>query len=185
MKTLAALPQSYNGALTATINDHEPHVVVRNVIMFILATSIGDADQASECITHIWYSAFIRQTDLDLLKKHVFPFAAEVCSEIEDKLSASLHSKILQAGKCSLHVTMSKAAWRLLLSCLTVRPGLTLQQAHALRMAAVHKQEHQDIYDRTTVSQPPGHRVSKQKFKEDGIILPFGHSREAFVIPNP
>ena len=185
MKTIAALPRSYIGTLTVTINDLEPHVVVRNVIMCILATSIGDADQASECITHVWYSAFIRQTDLDLLKTHVFPFASEVCSEVEDKSPASLYSATWQAGKCSLRIVMSKAAWQLLLSCLTVRPGLTLRQAQALRLAIVKNPERQDFYDRTTVSQSPDHRLSKQKFKEDGIILPFGYSQEAFVIPNP
>lgn len=168
-----------------TINDHEPHVVVRNVIMCVLAASISDVDQASECITHVWYSALIRQTDLDLLKAHVLPLVSEVCLKIKDEPLSGLHSETWQAGKCSLRVAMSKEAWQLLLSCLTVRPGLTLRQAQALRLAIVNDPARQDTYDRTTVKQSPAHRVSKQKFREDGIILPFGYSREEFVIPNP
>jgi hypothetical protein len=93
VKTLAALPQSYNGRLTVTINDHEPHVAVRNVIICILAASINDIDRASKCITHIWYSAFIRQTDLDLLRTHVLPLVDEVWSDIKDKFLTSAHSK--------------------------------------------------------------------------------------------
>lgn len=80
---------------------------------------------------------------------------------------------------------MSKEAWRLLLSCLTVRRGITMRHAQALRLAVVNEPEHQDVYDRTTLRHLPAHRVCKQKFKEDGMVLPFGYSRKEFVIPNP
>jgi hypothetical protein len=171
--------------LSIAINDHDPHIIARNVIICVLATSVSNADEASECITHVWYSAFIRQTDLDLLTTHVLPLVQEVCAKIGDKSSASLHSKTWRLGNCSMRLVMSKEAWQVLLSCLTVRPGLNLQQAQALRLAVTNCPEHLDDRDRVAVRQSPAHRVSKQKFNEDGIILPFGHSREAFVIPNP
>jgi hypothetical protein len=185
VKTLAALPQSYDGKLTVVINDHDPQVIARNVIMCILAASVDDADQVSECITHIWYCALIRQADLDLLNAHVLPLIEEVCSDIKDQASTSLHSKTWRVRKCSLCITMSKEAWQLLLSCLTVRPELSIQQAQALRLAVMNGKEDQDIRDRLAVPRSPAHRVSKSKVNEDGIILPFGYSRKAFVIPNP
>lgn len=123
VKTLAELPQTYNGTLSVTINDHDPHIVARNIIICILAASVDNAGEASESIIHIWYSAFIRQTVLDLLTAHVLPLAQEVCSKIEDKSSESLHSKTWQIRDCSLRITMNKKAWQLLLSCLTARPG--------------------------------------------------------------
>jgi hypothetical protein len=185
VKTLADLPRSYHGALSITINDHDPHVVARNIIICILAASIDNTDQASESIIHIWYSAFIRQADLDLLTTQVLPLVQEVWSEIKDKSSTSLHSKTWRIRNCTLRLAMNKKAWQFLLSCLTVRPGLTLQQAQALRLAVTNGHKHRDDRDRVAVRQSPAHRVSKQKHNEDGIILPFGHSREAFVIPNP
>lgn len=33
--------------------------------------------------------------------------------------------------------------------------------------------------------QQPAHRVCGERFRHDGILLPFGHSREPFQIPNP
>lgn len=168
-----------------TINDHDPHIVARNIIICILAASVDNAGEASESIIHIWYSAFIRQTVLDLLTAHVLPLVQEVCSKIEDKSSESLHSKTWQIRDCSLRITMNKKAWQLLLSCLTARPGLTLQEAQRLRLAVTNSYKHRDDRGRVAVRQSPAHRVSKQKHNEDGIILPLGHSREGFVIPNP
>jgi hypothetical protein len=185
VKTFADLPRTYNGTLSITMNDHDPHIVARNIIICVLAASVENAAEASESIIHIWYSAFIRQADLDLLTTHVLPLVQEVCSKIKEKSSASLHSKKWKIKNCSLRLVMSKMAWELLLSCLTVRPGLTLQQAQALRLAVTNGHDHRDDRDRVAVRQSPAHRVSKQKHNEDGLILPFGHSTQAFVIPNP
>ena len=185
VKTFAALPQTYHGTLSVTMNDHDPHIVARNIIICILAASVGDTGEASESIIHIWYSAFIRQADLDLLTAHVLPLVQDVSSKIGDKSSASLLSKTWQIRGCSLRIVMNKKAWLLLLSCLTVNPGLTLQQAQALRLAVTNGYNHRDDRDRVAVRQLAAHRVSKQKHNEDGMILPLGHSRDEFVIPNP
>lgn len=185
IKTFADLPKTYHGNLSVTMNDHDPHIVARNIIICILAASVGDAGEASESIIHIWYSAFIRQADLDLLTAHVLPLVQDVCSKIGDKSSASLLSKTWQIRGCSLRIVMNKKAWLLLLSCLTERPGLTLQQAQALRLAVTNGYNHRDDRDRVAVRQLAAHRVSKQKHNEDGMILPLGHSRDEFVIPNP
>jgi hypothetical protein len=185
IKTFAALPKSYNGTLTVTINDHDPLVVARNIIICVLAVSIDDADLASECITHVWYSAFRRQVDLDLLHTHVLPLAKEVCLKIADKSLASLQAKTWRVRKCSLRLIMSKQAWQLLLACLRVRPELTPSQAQTLRLAAIDKPEGQDSRDLDTLRRLPVHRISRQRFRDDGMALPFGHSRKTFVIPNP
>ena len=160
-------------------------MVARNVIICILAASVRNADKASECIAHIWYSAFIRQADLDLLNAHVLPLVQDVWARIKDKSSANLHSKTWKLMNCSLSLVLEKETWRLLLSCLTVRRELTLQQAQASRSAITRSIEHRDDLDRYTVQQLPVHRVSRQIFVDDGILLPFGYSRKAFVIPNP
>jgi hypothetical protein len=185
VKTFAALPRSYEGKLTVTINDHDPHTLARNVIICLLAASDIDGEGVSECIVHLWYSALIRQTDLDLITTHVLPMVQAVCTSIKDKSDGSLHAKTWQLGKCSLRAVLTKGAWQLLLSCLTVRPELTLEKAQALRLAVTDSPRFQDDRDRVAVRQMPQHRVSKHRLNKDGIVLPFGHSREAFVIPNP
>jgi len=185
LKTVAALPESYSGTLTVTIDDHEPHITARNVILCILAASASNVNEASECIVHVWYSAFLRRSDLELLNVHVLPLVQEVCSKFEDESSDSLHLKTWQAGKCSIRLGMTKEAWQLLLSCLKLCPELTLEQAQALRLAAINDPKDQDIRELITLTKLSNHRVSVQRFKEDGNMLPFGDSRKAFVVPNP
>ena len=184
-KTFAALPRSYGGTLAVTINDRDPLVIARNLMICVLAASIDDADQASECITHIWYSAFIRQADLDLLQAHVLPLAEEVCLKIADKPSTNLQAKKWQIRKCSLRLIMSKHAWQLLLACLKARPEITPSQAQALRLTAINKPEDQDNLDLGTLRRSSVHWVSRQRLRDDGMVLPFGHSGKEFVIPNP
>jgi hypothetical protein len=185
VKTFAALPHSYDGTLSVTMNDHEPHTMARNVIMCLLAASVDSGEEASECILHVWYSAFIRQIDLDLIATHVLPLVQAVCEKIKDKSTGSLHAKTWRIKNCSLRLVLNKDAWELLLSCLTVHPEITLERAWVLRLAITNSFKHQDDRDPLAVRQSPAHRVSKQRFNEAGIILPFGHSRKTFVIPNP
>jgi hypothetical protein len=79
--------------------------------MCILAASVTNADEASECITHIWYSAFVRQTDLELLTAHVLPSVQQACSKIKDNSFVSLHTETWQIGNRSLRLGLTKKAW--------------------------------------------------------------------------
>jgi hypothetical protein len=111
VKTLADLPRSYSGTLQVTLDDQDPRIVARKVIMCILAASVTNADKASECITHIWYSAFVRQTDLELLTAHVLPSVQQACSKIKDNSFVSLHTETWQIGNRSLRLGLTKKAW--------------------------------------------------------------------------
>lgn len=185
LKTLADMPPSYEGRLSVTMNDYDQHVVARNAIILLLMVTVDNIEVVSECILHIWYSAFIRQVDLDLINRHVLPPIQEICAMLEGKSAVSLHSVKWRIGRCTLRFTLAKAAWHMLLACLTVRPELTFEDAQQMRLAVVNRPEHQDSHDHTVIKMPPEYRPCKKKFREDGIVLPFGHSRETFVIPNP
>jgi hypothetical protein len=111
VETFAGLPRSYSETLQVTLNDQDPRIVARKVIMCILAASVTNADEASECITHIWYSAFVRQTDLELLTAHVLPSVQQACSKIKDNSFVSLHTETWQIGNRSLRLGLTKKAW--------------------------------------------------------------------------
>jgi hypothetical protein len=61
MTTVNSLPQEYAGEFTIILNDHNPYVTLRNVIMLLI---LGDSDatsssHASDVALYFWYSAFM------------------------------------------------------------------------------------------------------------------------------
>lgn len=161
VKTLASLPQTYNGDLLFAINDLDMDIGARNVIMLLLALMVQDPEQAVQTIVHIWYSAAIRPVDAKLLQ-----------------------AKTWKVGKSSLRLVLKKEAWTTLLSHLRLPAGLSLQQAHDKRVAVTKAEQQQEIHRDLCVLHPE-HRLCREKYREDGIMLPFGHSREEFMVPNP
>ena len=108
LKTLADIPPSYNGRLSITVNDCDAHVVARNIIIMLLIVTVDDMEAVSECIVHIWYSAFIRQVDLDLIHKHVLPPIVSHCQKIDTKPPDRLYSAKWQIKHSTLRLALGK-----------------------------------------------------------------------------
>jgi len=183
VETLASLPQTYTGGLLFAINDLDMDIVARNVIMLLLALKVEDPEQAVQSIIHIWYSATIRPVDARLLAELIHPMIEDVCVKITDRAAGSLQAKTRKVGKSSLRLVLKKEAWKTLFSHLRLPPGLTLQQAYDKRVAVTKAEQQQEIHRDLCVLHPE-HRLCREKYREDGIMLPFGHSREGFTIPN-
>ena len=59
MRTINELPNDYSGHLTILLNDREPLIVIRNILLLIILSTIEDSAQAAEVALHFWYSAFV------------------------------------------------------------------------------------------------------------------------------
>jgi len=69
---------------------------------------------------------------------------------------------------------------------LEVPTGLTQKSAQQLRAAVVMAPERADYRDRWYFKDAsPSMRLAKQQFRDDGLLLPFGHPRVQFSVPNP
>jgi len=63
---------------------------------------------------------------------------------------------------------------------------MTLEYAKEIRKATTLAPERADYRDRWYFKETfPFTRVAKQRFQEDGLLLPFGHPRQGFDVPNP
>jgi len=184
VKTVASLPVTYTGDLFLAVNDLDFDIVARNFIVLLIALTTEDSEQAVQSIIHIWYSASIRPADARLLTEVICPMVEEVCAKIADRAAGSLQAKTWTFGKSTLRLVLEKESWTTLLSYFRLPSGLTYQQAHDKRVA-VTKAEKQEEPARDFCVRHPEHRVCREKYREDGIMLPFGHSREEFTIPNP
>ena len=112
------------------------------------------------------------------------PVIEDVCIKVADRVAGSLQAKTWNVGKCSLRLVLKKESWTTLLSHLHVPPGLTLQQAYDKRVAVTKAEQQQEIHRDLCVLRPE-HRLCREKYRDDGIMLPFGHSKEEFTVPNP
>lgn len=184
VQSIASLPDSYQGNLLFAVNDLDLDIVARNLIMLLLALDIEDSEQAVQSIIHIWYSASIRLQDARLLTELICPMIEEVCVKIADRAAGSLQAKTWIVGRSSLRLVLKKELWTSLLSYFRLPPGLTHQKAYDKRVAVTKAEPQAEIYRDFCVLQPE-HRVCREKYRETGIMLPFGHSRDEYTVPNP
>lgn len=153
--------------------------------MLLIALVVKDMDKAAECIIHIWYSALIRQSDFDILQQQIRPMIESVCQKTEGKPGGSLLSKTWSFDNRSLKLVLQKSVWDALLTFIDNRNGLTAEKAHEVRKAITLAEERKDFRDRHLSFQSDFHRVALTRFRQDGLLLPFGTPRDDFKHPNP
>lgn len=59
VKTIASLPEGFSSGLRVDINDQDMDIVARNIIYLLLFYTIDDAEEAADCVLHLWYSTLV------------------------------------------------------------------------------------------------------------------------------
>jgi hypothetical protein len=185
VKTIAQLPPGWDQPMDITINDRDLNIVGRNAIILLIALTSDDDTQAVDCIIHTWYSSFIRKSDHAIIEQRIRPLIKAVCDKTKGKPDNRMLGKTWVFGKRSLRLVLSKGAWDKLLSFVSVHDGLTMEIANQFRKAGTLAESQRDFLDRDYVLIPPSHRVARQRFREDGVLQPFGAGRSEFTVPNP
>jgi len=187
--------ETYRNTLHATANDQEFEVVARNVVILLyILTSLEDGEPRDtdrntdtvESVIHLWYSAFLPEDLADGCRRLVKPLFAEVCSDIRDKPASTMLGKTWEFGsQNNLRLVLSKELWIRLENYFdAVR--LSQEAANRIRTAVTLAPERKDFRDRWFFKDATRFaRVAKQRFREDGLLLPFGHPRDRFTVPNP
>lgn len=181
---MEGLPDGYDGRCTLVINDINFMVVARNAILLFIALSL-EPEEASTMIIHVWYSALLEHAMVDTLRHVALGRIVEVCEKIKDKPWASLQAKTFSFGKRSLRLVLKKHQWDELKDYFDVPQGLTKQDAQAIRRRVMLAPERVDYLHRALFNQPPAIRVATVTFRENGLLLPHGASKEKFDTPNP
>ncbi|RYN62674.1 hypothetical protein AA0119_g13108 [Alternaria tenuissima] len=195
VKTIRDLPESIHHEVEVTVNDWDFDVVARNAIILLLAfASMDDVSSdpgayamVSESLIHMWYSALISQDLLSLLQTKVKNLLQDDSTHTVEVMHGGEIKKtwIFRRDKV-LSVTLQADQWLRMDAFLEVPAGLTKESAEQLRAAVVMAPERADYRDRWYFKDAcPSMRLAKQQFREDGLLLPFGHSRVEFNVPNP
>ncbi|KAI2768200.1 hypothetical protein F4815DRAFT_498186 [Daldinia loculata] len=176
---------SYSGPLSIVLNDREMDIVARNAIFLLIFLVEDDPIIAAEHVLHIWYSALITEPCQSLLQDKLRPMVKSVCDKIMDKPGSSLLAKTWLFGNASLRLVLSRDKWFSFLSYFDVPQGLTKDTAQRVRQAVMLAPERVDYVHRVMCLKTPPQRLGMFKFRSDGILLPFSHTREEFTVPNP
>ncbi|KKK20834.1 hypothetical protein ARAM_004716 [Aspergillus rambellii] len=184
VNTIAQLPTSYRHSLRLVINDRDFDIVARNIILLLIALVVEEVDEAVDCMIHLWYSAFVRKSDTEIIRGQVRPLIESVCEKVKNKPPQTLLGKTWQFGRQSLRVVLQKSSWDRLLALFDAPSGLTAERAHQIRTAITLAESRRDYRERHMCFQSPPHRVAFERFRADGLLLPFGYPRHEFQEPN-
>jgi hypothetical protein len=195
IKTLRGLPESFNKHVDVTANDWEFDVVARNaVILLFVFASLDDMSSShvsygsvAEDLIHVWYSAFVPSSVVTSLKVQVGSLLQDSCTHTIEAAHDGMIRKTWKFSRSRiLAITLPKDKWPLVAGYLEIPAGLTEQSARKIRAAVVMSPERADYRDRWYFKDAtPSMRLAKRKFRSDGLLLPFGHPRTGFNVPNP
>ncbi|KAI1095425.1 hypothetical protein F5B19DRAFT_481800 [Rostrohypoxylon terebratum] len=182
--------------LTVAINDKDPSITARNAILLLLVlTTLDDgpekinAVELAEDMIHIWYSAMLTEGTLSRLQSKVRPIIKEVCEGISSEDSCLYEYEGREwhfKPNCTFRMVLKGKDWIRALSLLDIPEGLTPVVAQELRHKVVLAFERADYRDRWFYTDAsPSMRVAKERFREDGLLLPFSYPRASFNHPNP
>jgi hypothetical protein len=169
-------------------------VVARNVILLLFALNTSDTAtddgtgpfETADALIHLWYSAFISAKVLSMMQDIVKPLISDVCTKIAGRDPTVRLGKTWEfpSGR-SLRLVLNKNQWLLLERMVHMPENLTYERASEIRHAVVLAPERADYRDRWDFKEPtPFARIAKHRFREDGLLLPFGHPRVGFNKPN-
>jgi hypothetical protein len=184
-KTIAQIPSSYNQSVDVTMNDRDLDTTARNAIMLLIALVVENIDEAVDCIIHVWYSALIRKSDLNILQQRIRPLIESVCEKIKSKAPSDRLGKTWKFGQRSLRLVLEKTSWDGVLFSINIPEGLTVERANQMRTAVTLADSRKDYRDRHLLFQSPSRRIAKNRFWGDGLLLAFGSRRYDFREPNP
>lgn len=197
VQTVRYLPDPYMSRVHVTINDLDFEVMARNVMLLLYVLSSLDSydstdDQidvariAQELI-HLWYSAFLTEELCFEFRTRVLPFVTEVCAKTKNEtMHATIDETWVFSSGCSMRLVLRREQWIWLSQYFEIPRSISKEAAHALRTATTLAPERVDCRDRWYFKDlNPPVRVAKQRFREDGVLIPFGHSRKGFDVPNP
>ncbi|USW53875.1 hypothetical protein Slin15195_G071940 [Septoria linicola] len=185
VRTVTSLPSSYEEDLWTTINDPDFEIVARNVLILLIALRVPNHEAAVTCMIHLWYSAYIRKQDADLLRQYVQPLIRDLLHKISPHAPHQNVKKTWIFGSVQLSVGLTKDNWQQLLQLCETPQEVDKETARVARQSVTLAPHRVDYRELRMLSQDPAHRVCEERFRKDGILLPFGHPRAGFDIPNP
>ena len=182
MVSINALPTAYKGTCTSVLNDKNMNIVARNIVMLLMSAQLSPLE-AAELVLHIWYSARLTQGMLAAIDKYATKAIADTVAKIKDKDDDVMQSKKWIFGTAEIIVRLYKPQWTTLLQILEAKHDV--KKTEKERRKIVLAPSRLDYRDRELFNLPGFGRMCSTKFRETGVLAPFGSALDSFECPNP
>lgn len=174
LRTFNGLPSSYSGHLHILLNDFNPFIFCRNIVLLLILGNVSDETIAADMALHFWYSAFIPVEYRLQLSAILLPFLQSFLQQ--DQPTTILGSRSKLSTTFSKDVAMIFSHF---ISC-SLSVGDIQDEYNRVRTAPSRR----DYRDRMYLTLKPAHRVAFQEYRRFGIVLPFGAMNAHFNCPN-
>ena len=182
MCTVNGLPPNYTSRCDTILNDKNMNIVARNIVMLLIAAQLPPPE-ASELILHIWYSARLTKGMVAAVDKHAREPIANIVSKVKGKANDVIQSKRWTFGTAEISVRLFKPQWTNLLHILDAKHDIAKTEEE--RRKVVLAPSRSDYRDRELFNLPGFGRLCSTRFRETGVLAPFGSALDDFDCPNP
>lgn len=176
------IPKGHAAPITCVINTQDPTYMGQSLLLLLVAMSFSPRI-ACEIMTHLWYSARLTGNMVALVSEKLRPLIAAVVENCKDSGEDDLVKKIFTFGTSSLCVHLEKEKWVSMLALFDFDHGKA--QTEANRKRVMLDGEYLDYRERHLFNLSPSRRLSTQRMRETGVLLPFGTLLDDFSCPNP
>ena len=172
--TVNALGSNYSGRLNIYLNDLNPHIVSRNIVLLLILGTIPDEVIAADIALHFWYSVFMPME----YRLRILSMVANLLKE-----SDSASPIVAPLGPYStLTCLVSNDVRRLMFE--NVQPLISPDEAQNEYNRVRRAPSRADYRDRMYMGLRPSHRLAFLEYRRFGIILPFGALNAHCNAPN-
>ncbi|KAK0202285.1 hypothetical protein DFS33DRAFT_882083 [Desarmillaria ectypa] len=173
VRTINKLPEDYSGSIKIVLNDHNPIVACRNLIILSILGIIADVEEGAEHALHLWYSVFQPLS----YQTRILPHICE-----SDTLTKLNGTPARLTPSTTMHTTFSSDTVKFLFHQLrsTLDPASTNIALNNIMNAP----ERADYRDRYYEAIRPSHRVAFERWRSFGLVLPFGATNSHMAMPN-
>ncbi|KAJ7173458.1 hypothetical protein C8R46DRAFT_115452 [Mycena filopes] len=179
IRTVNSLPWDYAGYCDILLNDTNPVLVNRNlVILFVLLSSGPSLEEAAEFATHLMYSAALPGAGAEYVKRCVeFIYDSD-----ESDVDLSFQRCLDTRGEGKVYCVQPSAGIKKLLEMFHSSYPLTsaLKSMKETTLAP----DRLDFREKYFAGLKPSHRMAFQRFRESGILAPFSLNTSNFTQPN-
>ncbi|KAG7443862.1 uncharacterized protein BT62DRAFT_934454 [Guyanagaster necrorhizus] len=173
VRTVNKLPEDYSGSIKIVLNDHNPMVVCRNLMILSILGIIADVEEAAEHALHLWYSVFQPLSYETRILPHLYE--SDALRNI-DGTSARL------TPSTTMHTKLSSDTANFLVH--QIRSTLDPVSINTALNNIMNAPERTDYRDRYYEAIRPSHRVAFERWRSFGLVLPFGAANAHMALPN-
>ncbi|KAJ7863191.1 hypothetical protein B0H13DRAFT_2070916 [Mycena leptocephala] len=180
IRTINSLPSDYTGYCDVLLNDTNPILANRNlIILFVLLSSGPSLEEAAEFSTHLMYSAALPEAGAQYVKQCVdFIYASGGEFEADLSFQRCLDTR----GEGKVYSVQPSAGIKRLLEMF--HSNYTLGEALKSMKDTTLAPDQLDFREKYFAGLKPSHRMAFQRFRESGILGPFSLNTSNFTHPN-